>query len=156
MEIRTEVVCAGSAFSRHVGTEIDASLGFLAKHMIAGAKGSVFIYFDGEYDEVNRYVDAINELRLDPRGGIAVWLSISEAINSLVAAVKELGAREAFKCSGQDEDGKLTGCCNIPRISDLTDGIGSIRHWYCHSCGAHKRLGKVWTAREWREQMEKD
>lgn len=40
-------------------------------------------------------------------------------------------------------------CCKNPQIKDLTQGLGSIRHYYCSTCRSHLLRDKFYTAKEW-------
>lgn len=39
--------------------------------------------------------------------------------------------------------------CNHKDKTDLSQGIGDDRHFFCPSCGAHWYNGRFWTKREW-------
>lgn len=44
--------------------------------------------------------------------------------------------------------------CNHNSTSDLTQGRGNVRNYYCHACGMHFYKGREWTAEEWSQYVE--
>lgn len=43
----------------------------------------------------------------------------------------------------------LADCCKSPAVTDLTQGYGVGRHYYCKKCKSHEYNGVQYTAREW-------
>jgi hypothetical protein len=44
--------------------------------------------------------------------------------------------------------------CNHEKLSDLTQGLGDLRNYYCPTCKTHWYKGKVWTKEEWKTCFE--
>ena len=45
-------------------------------------------------------------------------------------------------------------CCQNPKITDLSQGLGDERNYYCKSCKSHFYKGKVYTEKEWDDWIE--